>query len=123
MEMAKRNGRLPSSRAEIESLPNVGQYVANAIELFGYGRERPLLDSGMARVLERFYGPRRLADIRFDPYLQALAHRVVADKAARETNWAILDLAAMICRMKPKCNVCPLQSKCRFAAGLDAHNL
>jgi A/G-specific adenine glycosylase len=113
--IAKRNGRFPTERSEIESLPNVGQYIANAIELFSHDQRKPLLDSGMARVLERFFGPRRLADIRFDPDLQSIAHRVVAGSASKETNWAILDLAAMICKKRPSCPSCPLQKRCRFA--------
>ncbi len=40
-EMRRRNGRLPCSRAEIEALPAVGQYVANAILLFAMARGNP----------------------------------------------------------------------------------
>jgi A/G-specific adenine glycosylase len=68
----------------------------------------------VARVLERFYGPRLLSDIRFDPYLQEVAHRVVACPAAKETNWAILDLAALVCKTRPNCGVCPLRNRCRY---------
>ena len=113
--IAKRNGRFPTKRSDIESLPNVGQYIANAVELFCYGKEKPLLDGGMARVLERFFGPRRLADIRFDPGLQSVAHLVVSGSHAKETNWAILDLAALVCKKHPHCHTCPLQKRCRFA--------
>ena len=62
----------PSSRSEIERLPAVGQYVANAIELFLHGRSRPLLDTNMSRVLERYFRKRDLADIRHDPWLQSI---------------------------------------------------
>ncbi len=41
-------------------------------------KPRPLLDVNMSRVLERYFGPRSLADIRYDPYLQNLAQRLVA---------------------------------------------
>jgi len=34
LEMKKRNGRFPSNRDGIESLPNVGQYIANAMLVF-----------------------------------------------------------------------------------------
>lgn len=36
----------------------------------------------MARVLERYFGPRKLADIRYDPYLQDLATRDIAPYSA-----------------------------------------
>jgi A/G-specific adenine glycosylase len=114
--MEKRAGRFPRSREEIESLPSVGQYIANAILLFCHGESQPLLDGGMARVLERVFGERKLADIRDDPYLQRLAKAIVSCPDPISMNWAILDLASMICRPRfPKCSICPLREICRYA--------
>ncbi len=111
--MAKRNGRFPRARAEVEALPGVGQYITNAILLLCHGEAQPLLDANMARVLERVFGPRKLADIRYDPYLQDLALEVVRCKEAKELNWAILDLAASKCLpRKPRCSTCPLEMMC-----------
>jgi A/G-specific adenine glycosylase len=113
-ELAQRAGRLPSSREELETLPAVGQYVASAILLFEQGLPEPLLDVNMARVLERYFGPRRLVDIRYDPYLQALAREVVASDAVT-MNWAVLDLAALVCKPRtPLCEQCPLQEGCLY---------
>lgn len=115
-EMSKRQGRFPRVREEIESLPAVGQYIANAILLLCFGEPQPLLDLGMARVLERVFGPRKLADIRYDPYLQELARAIVSVPNPQTMNWAILDLAALICRPgKPKCHECPLSIICLYA--------
>ncbi len=112
--MSARGGRFPSTRGGIEALPGVGQYIANSIELFAHARSRPLLDVNMARVLERYFGPRRLADIRYDPYLQTLAARVVQGRGAQQANWALLDFAALVCRRGvPPCGSCPLRSGCR----------
>ena len=114
-EMHARGGRFPTGREEIEKLPGVGQYIASAILLFHRSRE-PLLDVNMARVLERCFAPRKLVDIRYDPWLQELAHRVVDHAQAVEINWAILDLAAPACSVrKPRCDVCPLHKCCRYA--------
>ncbi len=90
-EMAKRNGRFPSRREEVDKIPFVGQYIGNAIEMFVFKRSRPLLDGNMARVLEKHFGKRKLADIRYDPYLQELSSEVVKHKKSKEINWAILD--------------------------------
>ncbi len=114
-EMAKRNGRFPKTREEVEKLPGVGQYIANAILMFCQDLPQPLLDVNMARVLERFFGPRKLADIRYDPYLQDLARKVLPRKRFKEFNWVILDFASMICKSrKPLCKTCCLNSKCLF---------
>jgi len=113
--MVKRSGRFPRSREEIENLPSVGQYIANAILLFCYGECQPLLDAGMARVLERVFGPRMLADIRDDLYLQRLAKTVVTCDNSAMINWAILDLASLVCKKQtPSCPSCPLRGICNY---------
>jgi len=114
-QLKARQGRFPRQRELIEALPGVGQYIANAILLLVHGQPEPLLDVNMARVLERYFGPRKLVDIRYDPYLQELARKVVQGPNPKITNWAILDLAATVCRRRlPLCDSCPLQSGCRY---------
>ena len=89
-----------------------------AVMLFCHGQSQPLLDVNMARVLERVYGPRKLADIRYDPYLQELAGKIVRSKYSARLNWAVLDLAATICLLRtPRCGLCPVASLCQHAAG------
>jgi A/G-specific adenine glycosylase len=115
-EVAKRGGRFPRKREEIEAMPGIGQYIANAVLMFCHGEPQPLLDASMARVLERCFGPRKLVDIRYDPYLQSLAREVVAGDAAILVNWALLDLAALVCkREKPQCGICPIIDGCLYA--------
>jgi A/G-specific adenine glycosylase len=118
--MAARKGRFPECREEIESLPGVGQYIANAVFTFGHGISQPLLDVNMARVLERYFGTRQLADIRYDPYLQSLGRSVVRYRDPVSVNWAILDLAALICTpRRPLCTKCPVARGCKYARDKD----
>lgn len=115
LHMVRLNGQLPSQRVDLEKIPLLGQYVVNAIQLQVFGVPAPLLDVNMARVLERFFGERKMADIRYDPYLQNLASKVVAHPSSREINWAILDFAALVCKArKPLCEKCILASRCTF---------
>ena len=115
LEMVKRKGKLPRDRAELESIPFMGQYIANAVELIIYKQPSPLIDVNMSRLLERYFGKRKLADIRYDPYLQKLSYKVINHSSAKEINWAILDYAALICRAKnPKCNICKLRIGCNY---------
>lgn len=117
-ELQSRGGRFTADRDEIERLPGVGQYIASAVLLLCRNGREPLLDVNMARVLERCFAPRKLADIRYDPWLQMLARRVVDHKQAIEINWAVLDLAAEVCaKRSPRCHVCPLCACCRYANG------
>lgn len=113
-------GQVPCDRPSLENLPGVGQYICSAVLLLVYGQRQPLLDTNMARVLERFFGPRQLADIRYDPYLQQLARSVVDCTETVHVNWAIMDLAAGICRIRtPLCQQCPLQERCLYATAVS----
>ena len=122
-EMVKRKGRLPRERADLESIPFMGQYIANAVELVIFNQPSPLVDVNMARVIERFFGPRKMADIRYDPYLQRLAYKIVDHPKAKYINWAVLDFAALICQAKkPNCVFCRLNENCFFYKMLSIAN-
>lgn len=115
LEMVKRKGKLPKDRAELESIPFMGQYTANAVELVIFNQPSPLIDVNMARVLERYFGERKMADIRYDPYLQKLAYKIANYENTKEINWAVLDFAALICKAKiPLCNICILKTNCNY---------
>lgn len=110
-------GCWPKDREALESLPGVGQYVASAVLLFVHRRPEPLLDANMARVVERVFGARTMADIRHDPWLQALSRRLVSCRAPIVVNWAVLDLAALVCTQRsPRCGECPIARRCRYYA-------
>lgn len=113
-EMVRRNGRLPKNRADLESISFMGQYIANAVELVIFNKPRPLVDVNMSRVLERFFGPRKMEDIRYDPYLQSLAANIVSLHESKAINWAILDFAALQCKPNPLCEICVMQGKCWY---------
>ncbi|WP_171170410.1 hypothetical protein [Ruegeria sp. HKCCA0370] len=113
---AEQDGHFPSNPCALAKVPAVGQYVGNAILLFQHGQPRPLVDVNMARVLERYLRPRRLADIRHDPWLQEAAHWLVKCANPIRVNWAVLDFAAGLCRARnPRCNECCMLKKCDFA--------
>ena len=105
----------PKNQREHASIPAVGQYVSNAIAMFYHDQPRPLIDVNMARVIERLVRPRRLADIRHDPWLQEAAQWLVACNDARAVNWAVLDFAALVCKARdPLCGSCPVRTRCAY---------
>jgi A/G-specific adenine glycosylase len=114
IEMVKRNSILPTDRKDLESIPFMGQYIANAVELIVFNQPSPLIDVNMARVLERFFGERKMADIRYDPYLQELCYMITRHKKSKYVSWGILDFSALICKPKPLCFICPLSKRCQY---------
>jgi A/G-specific adenine glycosylase len=120
--MVGRGGQWPDNRPQLEALPAVGQYVANSVLLFIHGRREPLLDASMARLLRRYFGLSPIkADIRHDKVLHSTAYLVLAKQNPIEINWAMLDLAAAICRPRmPRCSECPLRRACCFYRNRDS---
>ncbi|MRR32424.1 A/G-specific adenine glycosylase, partial [bacterium] len=53
--MARFGGRLPTSRAALESLPGIGRYTAGAIASIAFGQNEPALDGNIKRVYARLF--------------------------------------------------------------------
>jgi len=105
----------PRTRSGLETLPGIGQYIANVLMVTLQRKRLPFLDVNMVRVLERFFGPRELADTRHDPFLQALARAVVNVSDPLSANWMILDFAALFCtKRRPRCSHCTLLDRCLY---------
>jgi len=114
-------GSMPRTRSGLEQLPGIGQYIANVLLVVLHRKRLPFLDTNMSRVLERFFGPRELADIRYDPYLQTLSRRIVNTRDCLYANWMILDFAAIVCtKRQPRCSECPLIGRCRHEQDTQA---
>ena len=105
---------LPSRASDLEALPGIGQYISRAVAVQLFQESVAPIDTNVARVLERVFGPRKLADIRHDPELQRLALSLVPPADPAGYLMALLDFGAAICRARdPQCSKCPVMS-CRF---------
>lgn len=111
-------GQVPEDKERLQELPGVGPYVAAAFLSTVLDLPEPMVDVNMARLVERLYGPRRLADIRYDPHINETAARLVGlAPRPRDFNWAVLDLGAAHCKARrPSCENCPLLPVCPSGA-------
>lgn len=118
--MERFNGVVPDSYEELLTLPGVGQYAAAAVLCFAYGKNLPVIDANVCRVVSRIFNLKPAGEARRDRRLvqkiQDL-HAYVPPEKCPQYNWAILDLAAMVCLpRKPLCPNCPLNDVCLYAA-------
>lgn len=107
-------GRLPTSYEGLLALPGIGPYTAAAIASIAFGKDVPVLDGNVVRVLARLFAvpedPRRIAT-RKD--LWARAASLVPTGQAGPFNQALMDLGATVCTSRePRCLACPVRTLC-----------
>ena len=109
-----RDAQVPNLKSDLQSLPGIGPYIASAYLSTVLEKAEPMVDVNMARLIERLYGTRKLADIRYDPHINGIANRLIklVSKPV-ELNWAMLDLGALHCTAhSPSCADCTLLTVC-----------
>lgn len=107
---------LPENVDRLLELPGVGRYAANAAAAVAFGKRSPTVDGVSARVYRRYFGLPEGRPAVGDRELWALVELVTPPRGARTWNWAVLDLAAAICLPRvPRCDECPLRTRCAFA--------
>jgi len=104
-------GRVPSTNAELRSLPGVGPYTAAAIEVFAFERDVAVYDTNVARVIARaVLGAPTTAAVGWQ-----IAQAMVPEGAGWVYNQALLDFGATVCTARaPKCSECPLRRRCAW---------
>jgi A/G-specific adenine glycosylase len=106
-------GGVPRSVEELLRFTGVGRYAANATAAAAFEVRTPTVDGTSARVYRRFFGLCASKDSSVDDELWELVEKVSPRQGSREWNWAVLDLAAMICLPRaPRCPECPLNRRC-----------
>ena len=120
--VAHHGGRVPSTVAELLSLPGVGRYTAGAVASIAFGQRAPILDGNVARVLCRLDAvtddPRETA---VREVLWARAEAVLPDHRLGDFNSALMELGATVCTPRsPRCLMCPVRDHCQaVAAGIQ----
>ena len=117
-----RNGsaRLPEHPEELRKLPGIGAYTAGAVASFAYERRAALVDTNVARVLERVFAPgTQVKTTAGSKRIWAIAERVLprTGSAGWTHNQALMELGALVCTARTRnCGVCPVRRQCRSAA-------
>jgi A/G-specific adenine glycosylase len=105
-------GRLPRSVEVLRSLPGIGPYTAGAVASIAFGKQEPVLDGNVVRVLARLAARpgRGAAELRL---LEQAARRLVAGERPGDLNQALMELGATVCTPRqPNCKACPVSRSC-----------
>lgn len=100
-------GAIPSSVADLETLPGIGRYTAGAISSIAFGQRAAIVDGNVGRIVSRLFA--------VDPsrYWSEATLLVEACRSPRNLNQGLMELGALICKpANPSCLICPLRDDC-----------
>ncbi len=108
------DGQLPQSEQELNALPGIGRYTADALRAIAFDQNTLALEGNLRRVLTRLF------DLHLDPRrpevereLRRRGMSILPRGRASEFNQALMDLGALICTPRsPACHACPLAADC-----------
>jgi A/G-specific adenine glycosylase len=127
------SGEFPTTFDEVIALPGIGRSTAAAVLSLSLNQAYAIMDGNVKRVLTRYMaiegwpGSKKIEDRlwvdaeELKPLCESEGNVSLPNGQARYGDYtqAIMDLGATVCtRSKPKCDDCPMQSRClAFAQG------
>lgn len=110
-------GELPAARDLLLTIPGIGPYTSAAIAAFAFGERIAAVDANVARFVSRF------EELDSPRLLEESATRLLPDNEPWIIAEAMIEMGATICRKKPDCPSCPVQSTCKAFASQRQHEL
>ena len=117
-QIVEGGGEFPTTVEGWLRLPGVGRYSAAAIASIVLAIREPAIDGNVMRVVSRLVAlkedPRKRAGARL---IEARARQLLDSKRPGDSNQAMMELGATICRpRRPRCSTCPLERDCLAAS-------
>ena len=114
--VTREGGPIPHDPERLRALPGIGAYTAGAVASFAYERRAALVDTNVARVLQRVFVPAvDPKSSRGQRATWALAEQLLP-RTGRHTwthNQALMELGALICTARVRyCDRCPVARVC-----------
>ena len=101
-------GAFPRDAAKLLNIPGIGPYTAAAIMSFAYGDRHLAWDTNLRRVVGRFFFGTKQAPIDTVYFEGKFA------TSRKSLNAALMDFGSALCVARPKCEACPLRSRCVY---------
>lgn len=118
VKIANSLDEIPADEDELQELPYVGPYTANATLSFGFDIPSPIVDGNVLRIYNRYFGRSFTAE---SGEAWDFASELLPREDHQRFNLSLLDLGAGVCKAEnPDCDSCPLSENCAyFAAEVD----
>lgn len=110
----KKDSGISGVEEELSDLPQVGPYVLNATLCFGFGEERPIMDTNVKRIYGRLFQVAGVDEYDEDE-LWDLTERMLPEGQSRQYNLGLLDFGYSICtHSSPLCEECFASKYCDY---------
>lgn len=106
-------GVLPDSYKDLEAVKGLGPYTIGAILSFAFKKKAAAVDGNVFRVLSRLFFIKDSIDQgRTQKKIRELCHSILPDNEPWVMMEALIELGALVCQKKAKCDECPLNPQC-----------
>lgn len=110
------NGDFPDNRDDLLRIPGVGDYVAGAILTVCFNKPVHVVDSNIARFINRYYGLNITGEIRRKKKIIDAAKILFNTREPGTFLFAILDFTYKVCKPRqPDCPNCVINKTCKWS--------
>ena len=108
-------GEVPEDVDKLLALPGIGDYTARAVACFAYGKNVPVVDTNVRRVVARVERGEALGAPGKKEIEQVAA--LLPEQNGPEFSVGLMELGALVCTARaPKCEECPVSDECTWLA-------
>jgi A/G-specific adenine glycosylase len=109
------DGVVPVDVVALRGLRGIGPYTAAAVASIAFGAPVAAIDTNVRKVMARLAFGREPGEVP-EVDITHVADRWLSRDAPGEWNQAVMNLGRDVCRLTPRCEVCPVSEVCRFRA-------
>ncbi len=109
----EQGGVFPETPEALRALPGIGPYTAAAIASIAFNAPVACVDANVERVVSRLFDVD--SPVKQEPaasIIRQWAQKLLPPGKAREHNQAMMELGALVCGRKTRCDACPLERFC-----------
>ncbi len=107
------NGIFPDTYEELKKIPGVGEYIAAAILTVCFNKPAPVVDSNIARFINRYWNLGLKGEIRRNKTIVEIAEKLFNNKHPGKFLFALVDFTSKICKPgNSECTQCVLSKNC-----------
>jgi A/G-specific adenine glycosylase len=111
------SGRFPHDRERLLEIPGIGDYVAGAILTVCFNKPEYVIDSNIARFINRCYGLNLSGELRRKKQIINIAKQLFNYPNTRDLLFALLDFTSFYCQpSRPDHKKCSLNNVCNLKA-------